>query len=85
MGVLYVLPLAVLLSPDPDWQRLLWHVPPANAGLAVQATANLASLPLSPWAGLGVLTAWGAAALLAGGCCFRVRDVNATSSRLPRL
>jgi ABC-2 type transport system permease protein len=45
-----------------------------NAGLAIQATTNLSSLPLSPWAGLGVLAAWAAAALLGGGLLLRLRD-----------
>jgi hypothetical protein len=30
-------------------------------------------LPITPWAGLGVLTAWAAAALLAGGLLLRPR------------
>jgi hypothetical protein len=37
-----------------------------TAGLAIQATTGLRSLPVSPWAGLGVLAAWAATALLAG-------------------
>jgi hypothetical protein len=41
--------------------------------LAAPAT-NLHSLPISPWAGLGVLAAWAAAALLAGGLLLRFRD-----------
>ncbi len=31
-------------------------------------------LPISPWGGLGVLAAWAAAALLAGGLVLRWRD-----------
>ena len=45
-----------------------------TAGLAIQATIHLHSLPLSPWAGLGVLAAWAAGALLAGGLLLRLRD-----------
>ena len=45
-----------------------------TAGLAVQATTNLSSQPISPWAGLGVLAAWAAGALLLGGLVFRLRD-----------
>jgi ABC-2 type transport system permease protein len=62
------------MTADPDWQRLLWKLSPTNAGLAIQATTNLSSLPLSPWAGLGVLAAWAAAALLGGGLLLRLRD-----------
>ena len=45
-----------------------------TAGLAIQATIGLRSLPLQPWAGLGVLAAWAAAALIAGGLVLRLRD-----------
>jgi ABC-2 type transport system permease protein len=45
-----------------------------SAGLAIQATTNLHGLPIRPWAGLGVLSAWAAAALLAGGLLLRLRD-----------
>jgi ABC-2 type transport system permease protein len=46
-----------------------------SAGLAIQATTGLHGLPIGPWAGLGVLAAWAAAALLAGGLVLRLRDV----------
>ncbi|SDK24002.1 ABC transporter permease subunit [Nonomuraea jiangxiensis] len=74
LGLLYLFPLAVLLLPDPDWQRLLWRLSPMNAGLAVQATTGLDDLPLDPWTGLAVPAAWAAAALLAGGLALRRRD-----------
>ena len=45
-----------------------------TAGLAIQATTNLRGLPIGPWAGLGVLAAWAAAALLTGGLLLRPRD-----------
>jgi ABC-2 type transport system permease protein len=45
-----------------------------SAGLAIQATANLHRLPLSPWAGLGVAAGWATAALVAGGLLIRIRD-----------
>jgi ABC-2 type transport system permease protein len=45
-----------------------------TAGLASQATTNLHSLPIAPWAGLGVLTAWALASLLVGGLLLRLRD-----------
>ena len=44
------------------------------AGLDIQATTALRGLPLSPWAGLGVLAAWAAGALLTGGLLLRFRD-----------
>jgi ABC-2 type transport system permease protein len=74
LGLLYLFPAIILMGPDQDWQRLLWQISPMNAGLAIQATTHLSSLPLSPWAGLGVLAAWAAAALLGGGLLLRLRD-----------
>jgi ABC-2 type transport system permease protein len=44
------------------------------AGMAIEATTGLNTLPISPWAGLGVLTAWAAVALLLGGLLLRLRD-----------
>ena len=74
LGLLYLFPVVILMVPDLDWQRRLWQISPMNAGLAIQATVDLPSLPLSPWAGLGVLAAWAAAALLTGGLLLRLRD-----------
>lgn len=58
----------------PSWHRHLEQIAPMTAGLAVQDTTGLRSLPLSPWAGLGVLAAWAAGALLLGGLLLRLRD-----------
>ncbi len=38
--------------------------------------AGLRSPPLTPWQGLGVLAAWAAGALLAGGLLLRSRDTG---------
>ncbi|MEU0572393.1 ABC transporter permease [Nonomuraea sp. NPDC005983] len=73
-GLLYVLSVLPVMVSDPGWQVLLWRISPMNAGLAVQATTHLSVLPLSPWAGLGVLAAWAGAALLGGGLLLRLRD-----------
>jgi ABC-2 type transport system permease protein len=54
--------------------RLLQQIGPMTAGLAIQATTGLRNLPISPWAGLGVLAAWAAGALLAGALLLRLRD-----------
>jgi ABC-2 type transport system permease protein len=74
LGLLYLFPLFAHLVTDPHWQRHLQQVGPMNAGLAIQATTNLHGLPIGPWAGLGVLVAWAAAALVAGGLSLRLRD-----------
>jgi ABC-2 type transport system permease protein len=74
LGLLYLFPLVAAVVTDPHWQRHLEQIGPMSAGLAIQATNSLPGLPLSPWAGLGVLAAWAAAALLAGGLLLRLRD-----------
>jgi ABC-2 type transport system permease protein len=45
-----------------------------TAGLYIQATVNLSSLPLTPWEGLGVLALWAAGALVIGALILRFRD-----------
>jgi ABC-2 type transport system permease protein len=74
LGLLFLFPIITHLVTDPEWQRRLQRIAPMNAGLAVQATRHLAGLPIGPWAGLGVLAGWAAAALLIGGLLFRLRD-----------
>ncbi|MEO3853890.1 ABC transporter permease [Acrocarpospora sp. B8E8] len=75
LGLFYLFPILIHLVSDPDWQRLLFRISPTNAGLAIQSSMNLDLLPIGPWPGLGVLAAWAAAALLAGGLLVRLRDV----------
>jgi ABC-2 type transport system permease protein len=74
LGLLYLFPLFVVASSNPAWQRHLEQIGPMQAGLAIQATTGLRTLPISPWAGLGVLAAWAAGALLAGGLVLCRRD-----------
>lgn len=74
LALLYLFPLLALAVSDPVWQRHLEQAGPMSAGLLIQATANLSSLPLSPWAGLGVLAAWAGAAVLAGAIALCRRD-----------
>jgi ABC-2 type transport system permease protein len=74
LGLLYLVPIISQVIGNPHWQRLLQQIGPMSAGLAIQATTDLRSLPISPWAGLGVTAGWAAAALLAGGLLLRTRD-----------
>jgi len=74
LGLLYLVPILSQVIGNPHWQRLLQQIGPMSAGLAIQATTDLRSLPISPWAGLGVTAGWAAAALLAGGLLLRMRD-----------
>src|SRR6266545_774369 len=80
-SVLYLALIALLslgvitaVMADADWYRHLQQIGPMTAGLAIQTTTNLRSLPISPWTGLGMLAAWAAGALLAGGLLLRLRD-----------
>jgi ABC-2 type transport system permease protein len=74
LGLLYLFPIFAHVVSDPHWYRHAEQAGPMTAGLAIQATTGLHSLPIQPWAGLGVLAAWAAAALIAGGVAFRLRD-----------
>jgi ABC-2 type transport system permease protein len=74
LGLLYLFPILAGVVTNPDWERHLQQMGPMNAGLAIQATVGVRNLPLSPWAGLGVLAAWAAGALLAGGLVLQLRD-----------
>ncbi|WP_115944884.1 ABC transporter permease [Amycolatopsis thermalba] len=74
LGLLYLVPILVSVVPDPEWQRQLERFGPMTAGLSIQATTGLESLPIAPWAGLGVLAAWALALLLGGGLVLQRRD-----------
>ena len=74
LGLLYLFPLLAQVVTDPVWHRHLEQIGPMTAGLAIQATTDLHSLPISPWAGLGVLALWAGAALATGGILLRLRD-----------
>jgi ABC-2 type transport system permease protein len=74
LGLLYLFPIIAAVVSNPTWQRHIEQFGPATAGLAIETTVNLAALPIQPWPGLGVLAAYAATALLAGGLLLRMRD-----------
>jgi ABC-2 type transport system permease protein len=74
LGSLYLFPIVAQVVGDPDWQRRLHEIAPMTAGLDIQTTVGIHTLPLTPWQGLGVLAAWAAGALLVGGLLLRARD-----------
>jgi ABC-2 type transport system permease protein len=74
LGLLYVVPIIRGLLLSALWQRRFERYGPTDAGLAVQASRHLSQQPIGPWAGLGVLALWAAAALLAGWALLRWRD-----------
>jgi ABC-2 type transport system permease protein len=73
LALLYLFPV-IASALNPHWSRHLQQIGPMSAGLSIQATADLRSLPLTPWQGLGVLALWAAGALLIGGLALRFRD-----------
>ncbi|HUZ00452.1 MAG TPA: hypothetical protein VMU89_08875 [Thermomicrobiaceae bacterium] len=74
LGLLYLFPIFASLVGNQTWQRHLQQIGPMSAGLAIQSTTDLASLPVRPWVGLGIVAAWAAAALLLGGLLLCWRD-----------
>ncbi|MBK3634119.1 ABC transporter permease subunit [Streptomyces sp. MBT97] len=74
LGLLYLFPVVAQVVGDPQWQRHLQQISPMTAGLAVQVTVRPHELPIGPWAGLGVLALWAAAALSAAGLLLHRRD-----------
>jgi ABC-2 type transport system permease protein len=74
LGLFYLFPIMIAFITSVTWQHRIERYTPVNAGLAIQATTGLRHLPISPWAGLGVLAIWAAAALLAGALTLRLRD-----------
>lgn len=74
LGLLYLFPIIAAVAGSQGAPRHIQQIGPMTAGLAIQATTGLRSLPIGPWAGLGVLAAWAAGALLTGGLLLHRRD-----------
>jgi ABC-2 type transport system permease protein len=75
LALLYLCPIIASFIGNEPWQHRLERWTPTVAGLTIQDTTGLQSLVITPWAGLGVLAIWAAAAMLAGGLVFWFRDV----------
>ena len=74
LSLLYLFPLLAHAVTNTIWQRHLEQIGPMTAGVSIQTTVNLGSLPISAWIGRGVVAAWSAAAILGGGLFLRLRD-----------
>jgi ABC-2 type transport system permease protein len=73
LGVLYLFPVIAGFVGNPTWHdRIVRYTP--MAGLNIQATTGVRSLPITPWAGLGVLALWAAAAMACGLLVITLRD-----------
>ncbi len=73
VGLLYLPPLLAQIVGG-SLGRQIREFAPMSAGMAIQATTHLGSLPIQPWPGLGVLAGWAAGALLLAATSLRVRD-----------
>jgi ABC-2 type transport system permease protein len=73
LGLLYLPPLLAALVSGP-WRRHIEQIAPMTAGLAIQATRNIRSLPVPPWTGIGILAGWAAGMLLVGVAVLKARD-----------
>jgi ABC-2 type transport system permease protein len=74
IGLLFLFPIVAGASSDPAWKRHLQQIGPMTAGLGIQTTVDVDSLPLGPWTGLLVLATWAAGALVLGAAVLRIRD-----------
>jgi ABC-2 type transport system permease protein len=74
LGLLYLFPIAASLVSDATLSRHLHQIGPMSAGLDVETTIGVKSLPLTPWQGLGVTALWAAGALLLGALVLKSRD-----------
>jgi len=73
LALLYLPALLAQAAGEP-LRRHLDQIAPGTAGLAIQDTINLASQPIAPWAGLGVLAAWTTGSLVLAGLLLHHRD-----------
>ena len=74
LGLLYLFPIAAAVIPDATISRHFQQIGPLSAGLDVQATIGVKTLPLTPWQGLAVVALWAAGALLLGALVLNFRD-----------
>jgi ABC-2 type transport system permease protein len=76
LTTIYGAPVVGTFVTNPRWQHRIHRFSPMDAGLAIQATRNFGAEHIGPWAGVGVLSAYAAAAVLAGLLVFQLRDTR---------
>ena len=74
LGVLLLPPMIAPLLTNEHWREWVLKASPMTAGLAIQVTERLDTLPIGPWPGLGVLALYAGAACLVGSAMFAIRD-----------
>lgn len=76
LALLLVAPVVAMLVSDTRWQDRIHRYAPMDAGLAVQATRGLTTLPIEPWHGLAILAGYAVVAVAAGGVALWLRDAT---------
>jgi ABC-2 type transport system permease protein len=74
LAVLYLPPMIAPLLTNEHWREWIMKASPMMAGLSIQATKGLETLPIAPWPGLGVLAAYAGGAFILGAVAFTIRD-----------
>jgi ABC-2 type transport system permease protein len=74
LGLLFLPPMIAPLLTKPPWQEWVLKASPMTAGLSIQVTKRLDTLPIGPWPGLGVLSIYAGVAVVLGATLFRLRD-----------
>ncbi len=74
LAMLFLPQMVAPLLTNEHWREWVLKLSPMTAGLAIQATKGLGSLPIGPWPGLGVLAAYAGVAWLLGAASFTIRD-----------
>jgi ABC-2 type transport system permease protein len=74
VALLYLAPMLAMFLTDPQWEHRLKRFAPMEAGLTIQKTIKLDTLDVGPWAGLGTLAGYAAAAALAAALSLQARD-----------
>jgi ABC-2 type transport system permease protein len=80
LALLLLVPLGAMFVSDTHWQDRIHRYAPMDAGLAIQSTRELATLPIGPWQGLALLAGYALAAMAAGGMALRARDATSSPS-----
>jgi ABC-2 type transport system permease protein len=74
LAMLLLPPMIAPLLTNEGWREWVMKASPTIAGLSIQATKGLEVLPIAPWPGLGVLTAYAGGACVLGAVLFTIRD-----------
>lgn len=76
LTLLLVAPLVAMFVSDTHWQDRIHRYAPMDAGLAIESTRDLTTLPIGPWAGLALLAGYALVAVTTGGIVLRARDAT---------